>query len=93
MRELTPTASAPDDATVEELVKQYRDAAGEHPDWDDFRRTMVADGRLVVRLQPGAGLRDAARLISGGDAEAGAHQVDEVVVVEGLAGSLIDAVE
>ena len=50
--ELTPTASAPDDATVEELVKQYRDAAGEHPDWDDFRRTMVADGRLVVRLQP-----------------------------------------
>ena len=50
--DLTPTAAAPDDATVDELVTYYRAVAGEHPDWDDYRRTMVADGRLVVRLHP-----------------------------------------
>ena len=50
--ELTPTAAAPDDATVDELVAWYRDAAGEHPDWDEFRSTMVADHRLMVRLRP-----------------------------------------
>jgi PPOX class probable F420-dependent enzyme len=50
--ERTPTAERPDDATVEELVEQYRAMAGEHPDWDDFRRAMVADRRLVLRLHP-----------------------------------------
>ena len=50
--ELTPVASAPDDATVEELVATYRQLAGEHDDWDDYRRAMVADRRLVLRLHP-----------------------------------------
>jgi len=50
--ELTPVAAAPDDAVVEELVAIYRSAGGEHPDWDEFRRTMVEDSRLVVRLRP-----------------------------------------
>jgi PPOX class probable F420-dependent enzyme len=50
--ELTPTAASPDDATVDELVEQYRGIAGEHPDWDEFRRAMVADRRLVLRLHP-----------------------------------------
>jgi PPOX class probable F420-dependent enzyme len=50
--EVTPVASSPDDATVDELVEQYRGVAGEHPDWDDFRRAMVADGRLVLRVHP-----------------------------------------
>ena len=50
--ELSPVAAAPDDATVEALVAHYRLIVGEHPDWDDFRRTMVADRRLVVRLAP-----------------------------------------
>jgi PPOX class probable F420-dependent enzyme len=50
--ELTPVAAAPDDATVDELVAYYRAVLGEHPDWDDYRRAMVADGRLVLRLQP-----------------------------------------
>ena len=45
-------AAAPDDATVDELVEYYRAVAGEHPDWDDYRRAMVADRRLVVRLHP-----------------------------------------
>ena len=50
--ELTPVAADPDDATVDELVDLYRAMAGEHDDWDDYRRTMVADGRLIVRITP-----------------------------------------
>jgi PPOX class probable F420-dependent enzyme len=49
--ELSPTSAAVDDPTVEELIEIYRLIAGkEHPDWDDYRRAMVADGRLVLRL-------------------------------------------
>ncbi|MBT2211581.1 PPOX class F420-dependent oxidoreductase [Actinomadura sp. NEAU-AAG7] len=48
--ELTAIAADPADAAVEELVSVYRDIRGEHPDWDDYRRAMVADGRLVIRL-------------------------------------------
>ena len=48
--ELTPVASEPDDATVDELVEVYRLILGEHPDWDEYRAAMVADRRLVVRL-------------------------------------------
>jgi PPOX class probable F420-dependent enzyme len=48
--ELTAVAERPDDPTVEELVGLYRAVQGEHPDWDDFRRAMVAERRLVVRL-------------------------------------------
>ena len=50
--ELSPVSAAPDDATVDELVEYYRAAAGEHPDWDDYRSVMVSDRRLVVRLRP-----------------------------------------
>ena len=35
--ELSAVASAPDDAAVDELVEYYRAAAGEHPDWDEYR--------------------------------------------------------
>jgi PPOX class probable F420-dependent enzyme len=49
--QLTPVSWALNDATVEELIDVYRRVRGrEHPDWDDYRRAMVADGRLVVRL-------------------------------------------
>ena len=49
--ELSAPSAAVDDATVEELIEVYRLVGGkEHPDWDDYRRAMVADGRLVVRL-------------------------------------------
>ncbi|MEU9508274.1 PPOX class F420-dependent oxidoreductase [Micromonospora sp. NPDC048170] len=48
--ELTPVAADPDDATVEELVDLYRAIQGEHPDWADYRRAMVSEGRLVLRL-------------------------------------------
>ncbi|MFI6493386.1 PPOX class F420-dependent oxidoreductase [Streptomyces sp. NPDC050564] len=48
--ELTPVAEDPHDETVEELIRLYRDVLGEHPDWDDYRATMVRDRRLVLRL-------------------------------------------
>ncbi|MEW2044832.1 PPOX class F420-dependent oxidoreductase [Streptomyces sp. NBC_00377] len=49
--DLTPAAKDPYDATVEELVRLYRDVQGEHPDWDDYRAAMVRDRRLVLRLR------------------------------------------
>jgi PPOX class probable F420-dependent enzyme len=45
-------AREPDDATVEELVAYFRAVSGEHADWDDYRRAMVADQRVAVRLTP-----------------------------------------
>ena len=48
---VTPVATELNDDTVEELIDVYRAIAGEHPDWDDYRRAMVADRRLVVRIQ------------------------------------------
>lgn len=50
--ELSAVAQATDDAAVDELVTLYRSLMGEHPDWDDYRRSMVADQRLVARLHP-----------------------------------------
>ncbi|GAA1965102.1 PPOX class F420-dependent oxidoreductase [Nocardioides panacihumi] len=50
--ELTPVAADPADAVVEELVELFRSLKGEHDDWDDYRRAMVADERVVVRLRP-----------------------------------------
>lgn len=48
----SPVAAGPDDETVTELVRVYRDVRGEHPDWDDFRAAMVRERRLVLRIQP-----------------------------------------
>lgn len=50
--DLSPVAADPADATVDELVELYRAVQGEHPDWDEYRRAMVTDRRLVVRLRP-----------------------------------------
>ncbi|MGV0811764.1 PPOX class F420-dependent oxidoreductase [Mycolicibacterium boenickei] len=47
---LTPPAAAPDDETVEGLIALYRNIAGEHPDWDDYRRAMVDDRRVLLTL-------------------------------------------
>ncbi|MFF1477407.1 PPOX class F420-dependent oxidoreductase [Streptomyces sp. NPDC058301] len=49
--DLSPVAADPHDATVEELVQLYRDVQGEHPDWEEYRRAMVRDRRLVLRLR------------------------------------------
>jgi PPOX class probable F420-dependent enzyme len=45
-------AADPHDAAVEELVDYYRAISGEHSDWDDYRRAMVAEQRVIVRLAP-----------------------------------------
>ncbi|MEV0291065.1 MULTISPECIES: PPOX class F420-dependent oxidoreductase [unclassified Kribbella] len=48
--ELSPVAADPYDDVVEELVDYYRTASGEHPDWDEYRRAMVTDKRLVLSM-------------------------------------------
>jgi PPOX class probable F420-dependent enzyme len=48
--ELSPVAVDPYDATVAELIDIYRAVRGEHPDWDDYRRAMVADRRIALHL-------------------------------------------
>src|SRR3954469_4383371 len=47
---LTPPAASPDDDTVEALIALYRNIAGEHPDWDEYREAMVTDRRGGVSL-------------------------------------------
>ena len=32
------------------LVDYYRRAVGEHPDWDDYRRAMEQDRRVLIQL-------------------------------------------
>ncbi len=50
--ELSAVAADEQDATVEELIEVYRLVQGrEHPDWDDYRRAMVQDQRLILRLR------------------------------------------
>ena len=56
---LTAPAASRDDETVEALVDYYRRAAGEHPDWDEYRDAMVdrpagaADGAHRQGARPG----------------------------------------
>ncbi len=50
--ELTPVATSPDDATADQLVEYFRAVSGEHDDWDEYRRAMVADRRLLVLVHP-----------------------------------------
>jgi uncharacterized protein len=47
---LTSPAANLHDETVEQLIALYRNIAGEHPDWDDYRRAMVTDRRVVMTL-------------------------------------------
>lgn len=37
---------------MEGLVEYYRDIAGEHPDWDDYRAAMERERRVLVRIRP-----------------------------------------
>jgi len=50
--ELSDVASDPNDAVCDALVDYYRRGVGEHDDWDDYRRAMVADGRLIATFAP-----------------------------------------
>jgi PPOX class probable F420-dependent enzyme len=48
--ELIGPGTDPDGPEVEALVDYYRRAAGEHPDWDEYRQVMVADRRVLMVL-------------------------------------------
>jgi PPOX class probable F420-dependent enzyme len=37
---------------VELLVDYFRVIAGEHPDWQDYRRAMVDQGKCLIRVTP-----------------------------------------
>lgn len=47
---LTGPGTDPQGPEVEALVRYYRLAAGEHPDWDEYRSTMIADRRVLMTL-------------------------------------------
>jgi PPOX class probable F420-dependent enzyme len=48
--ELIGPGTDPHGPDVEALVGYYRSAAGEHPDWDEYRAVMVADKRVLLAL-------------------------------------------
>jgi PPOX class probable F420-dependent enzyme len=52
--ELSAVATEWGDDAVEELIGLYWSTQGEHPDWDDYRRAMVDDERMVLRVRPDA---------------------------------------
>ena len=35
---------------VQALVNYYRNAAGEHPDWDEYRSVMVSERRVLITI-------------------------------------------
>ncbi|HET6737191.1 PPOX class F420-dependent oxidoreductase [Mycobacterium sp.] len=47
---LTGPGADPHGPEVEALVDYYRNAAGEHPDWDEYRAVMVSDRRVLMAL-------------------------------------------
>jgi PPOX class probable F420-dependent enzyme len=48
--ELIGPGTDPNGPEVDALVGYYRSAAGEHPDWDEYRAVMVADRRVLLAL-------------------------------------------
>jgi len=47
---LTGPGIDPNGPEVEALVDYYRSAAGEHPDWEEYRAVMVSDRRVLMAL-------------------------------------------
>ena len=37
---------------VEGLIALYRDIAGEHPDWDEYRAAMRLQNKSLIRITP-----------------------------------------
>lgn len=48
---LTGPGTDPHGPEVEALVDYYRGAAGEHPDWEEYRSVMVSDQRVLMALK------------------------------------------
>ena len=36
---------------LEPLVEYFRNIAGEHPDWDEYREAMVTQGKVLIRIE------------------------------------------
>ncbi|MFI7133904.1 PPOX class F420-dependent oxidoreductase [Nonomuraea sp. NPDC050153] len=47
---LTGPGADPRGPEVEALVDYYRRAAGEHPDWEEYRSVMVSDRRVLMTM-------------------------------------------
>ncbi len=47
---LTGPGTDPHGPEVEALVDYYRLAAGEHPDWEEYRSVMVSDRRVLMTM-------------------------------------------
>jgi PPOX class probable F420-dependent enzyme len=47
---LTGPGTDPHGPEVQALVDYYRNAAGEHPDWDEYRAAMVSDRRVLMEM-------------------------------------------
>ena len=47
---LTGPGTDPEGPEVEALVAYYRAAAGEHPDWAEYRSVMVSDRRVLMTM-------------------------------------------
>ncbi|GAA2297457.1 PPOX class F420-dependent oxidoreductase [Streptomyces kunmingensis] len=47
---LTGPGTDPHGPEVEALVAYYREASGEHPDWDEYRSVMVSDRRVLMAM-------------------------------------------
>ena len=48
---LTGPGTDPDGPEVDALVAYYRAAAGEHPDWAEYRSVMVSDRRVLMTMR------------------------------------------
>ncbi len=42
----------PDEAALDAFVEYFRSIAGEHGDWDEYRRAMVDQGKSLLRVTP-----------------------------------------
>lgn len=47
---LTGPGTDPNGPEVDTLVGYYRAAAGEHPDWEEYRSVMVSDRRVLMTM-------------------------------------------
>jgi PPOX class probable F420-dependent enzyme len=36
---------------LEPLVEYFRNIAGEHPDWEEYRRAMIEQGKALLRIR------------------------------------------
>ncbi len=49
--ELVGPGTDPEGPEVDALVAYFRAAAGEHPDWDEYRAVMVSDRRVLMTMR------------------------------------------